>query len=62
VDSYNPYPLALYIHTKNKKVAGFYINNVRFGGGCVNNGLIHLGNPELPFGGVGNQWSWPISW
>jgi aldehyde dehydrogenase (NAD+) len=53
--SYNPYPLALYIYTKNKKVADFYINNVRFGGGCVNNGLIHLGNPELPFGGVGTS-------
>lgn len=52
---HNPYPLALYIYTNNKKVADFYIENVRFGGGCVNNGLVHLGNPELPFGGVGTS-------
>jgi aldehyde dehydrogenase (NAD+) len=53
--AYNPYPLALYIYTNNKKVADHYIERVRFGGGCVNNGLIHLGNPELPFGGVGTS-------
>jgi aldehyde dehydrogenase (NAD+) len=28
---------------------------VQFGGGCINNTLIHLGNPELPFGGTGNS-------
>ncbi len=53
--SRNPYPLALYIYTNNKSTANFYIENVRFGGGCVNNGLIHLANPELPFGGVGTS-------
>lgn len=53
--SRNPYPLALYVYTNNKATAKFYIENVRFGGGCVNNGLIHLGNPELPFGGVGTS-------
>jgi aldehyde dehydrogenase (NAD+) len=26
---------------------------IRFGGGCINNTLIHLGNSDLPFGGVG---------
>jgi aldehyde dehydrogenase (NAD+) len=51
----NPYPLALYVYTKKKKVADFFIENVRFGGGCVNNGLVHLGNPDLPFGGVGTS-------
>jgi aldehyde dehydrogenase (NAD+) len=53
--SMNPYPLALYIYTGSKKVADFYIEQVRFGGGCVNNGLIHLGNEALPFGGVGTS-------
>lgn len=51
----NPYPLSLYVYTEQKKVADFYIEQVRFGGGCINNGLIHLGNEELPFGGVGTS-------
>jgi aldehyde dehydrogenase (NAD+) len=51
----NPYPLALYIFSSNKKTSEDYITNIRFGGGCVNNTLIHLGNPDLPFGGVGTS-------
>lgn len=51
----NPYPLALYIFSSNKKTAEYYIEHIRFGGGCVNNTLIHLGNPDLPFGGVGTS-------
>jgi aldehyde dehydrogenase (NAD+) len=49
----NPFPLSLYIYAEDKSVQDFYINNLRFGGACINNGLIHLGNPHLPFGGVG---------
>jgi aldehyde dehydrogenase (NAD+) len=49
----NPYPLSLYVYSSSSATADFYVNNVRFGGGCVNNGLIHLGNPDIPFGGVG---------
>lgn len=51
----NPYPLALYIFTSNSRTAEHYIENIRYGGGCVNNTLIHLGNPDLPFGGVGTS-------
>ena len=51
----NPNPLALYIYAKDKKVYNRYVNEVPFGGGCINNGLLHLGNPELPFGGIGNS-------
>jgi aldehyde dehydrogenase (NAD+) len=51
----NPNPLALYIYANNRKVSKRYIEEVPFGGGCVNNGLIHLGNPELPFGGIGTS-------
>lgn len=47
------YPLACYIFTNNKKTEDFVIQNIEFGGGCVNNTLAHLANPELPFGGVG---------
>ena len=51
----NPYPLALYIFTNSRETERFYTENVRFGGGCVNNGVIHVGNPDLPFGGVGTS-------
>lgn len=51
----SPYPLSLYVFSSSKKKADHYIDNVRFGGGCVNNTLIHLGNPDLPFGGVGTS-------
>ena len=29
--------------------------NLSFGGGVINGGLIHLANPKLPFGGVGRS-------
>jgi aldehyde dehydrogenase (NAD+) len=49
----NPFPLSLYIYAEDKSVQDYYISRLRFGGCCINNGLIHLGNPHLPFGGVG---------
>ncbi|WP_160712446.1 aldehyde dehydrogenase [Chitinophaga solisilvae] len=49
----HPYPLALYVFTKSGKTEKALIEQVRFGGGCVNNALVHLTNPELPFGGAG---------
>jgi aldehyde dehydrogenase (NAD+) len=51
----NPYPLALYLYTSSRETERYYTENVRFGGGCINNGIIHLGNPDLPFGGVGTS-------
>lgn len=51
----NPNPLALYIYTNDEKVSKKFIQEVPFGGGCVNNGLVHLANTELPFGGIGNS-------
>lgn len=52
---HNPYPLSLYVYTKSRRAADFYTQQVRFGGGCINNGVIHLGNPDIPFGGVGHS-------
>lgn len=49
----NPFPLSLYIYAEDKAVQEFYLSRLRFGGACINNSLIHLGNPHLPFGGVG---------
>jgi len=48
----NPDPLAFYLFTKNNKVIAKYEEQLAFGGGCINNTLMHLANPELPFGGV----------
>lgn len=49
----NPYPLALYVFTNSKKVEKAFIDEIQFGGGAINNTIIHLANPELPFGGIG---------
>ena len=46
-------PLALYLFSKNKKVQKTIMNHLSFGGGCINDTLIHLTNNRLPFGGVG---------
>ena len=50
-----PYPLSLYIFTKRTKTEKVLLEQVRFGGGCINNTLVHFTNTELPFGGVGNS-------
>jgi aldehyde dehydrogenase (NAD+) len=47
------YPLALYLFTNDKKLVEYIINTVEFGGGCINNTLLHLLNHRMPFGGVG---------
>lgn len=46
-------PLAFYIFTSSKENEQFWLNNVAFGGGCVNNASWHLTNHHLPFGGRG---------
>jgi aldehyde dehydrogenase (NAD+) len=43
------------VFTNNKEVEQLYLDKVQFGGGCINNMLVHLANAELPFGGVGNS-------
>lgn len=50
-----PNPLACYVFTENKAVAEAVIANLSFGGGCINDTLLHVTNPNLPFGGVGNS-------
>ena len=51
----NRYPLALYLYTRNKSVEELILGSIEFGGGCINNGMIHLVNSKLPFGGVQNS-------
>ena len=50
-----PHPLALYLFTKNKEDQDLVFNNVAFGGGCLNDCIMHLTNDRLPFGGVGRS-------
>lgn len=50
-----PRPLALYCFTENKAVKERVLSYCRFGGGCINDCIIHLATSEMPFGGVGES-------
>ena len=49
----NTAPLALYLFTESGKERDDILQNVRFGGGCINDTVVHIANGKLPFGGVG---------
>jgi coniferyl-aldehyde dehydrogenase len=46
-------PLAFYPFTNDKQLQSFYLDRVMSGGVCVNDALLHPGQHDLPFGGVG---------
>lgn len=46
-------PLALYLFTTDLKVEQRILNKISFGGGCINDTLMHIANPNMGFGGVG---------
>lgn len=46
-------PLAFYPFTNDKGLQSFYLDHVMSGGVCVNDALLHPGQHDLPFGGVG---------
>ncbi len=48
-------PLSLYIFTENKAFSKKVIQNYSFGGGCINDTVVHFSNNRLPFGGVGHS-------
>ncbi|MFA5661482.1 MAG: aldehyde dehydrogenase [Bacteroidales bacterium] len=48
-----PKPLALYLFTKDKKAREKVLRELSYGGGCVNDTLVHVASSYLPFGGVG---------
>lgn len=50
-----PHPLALYLFTNDKKTEKLFEERVAFGGGCINDTIIHIATNNLPFGGVGNS-------
>ncbi|MDB4895168.1 MAG: aldehyde dehydrogenase, partial [Firmicutes bacterium] len=50
-----PKPLSLYLFSTNQATQQRVLGELSFGGGCINNTLVHLSNPNLPFGGVGES-------
>jgi aldehyde dehydrogenase (NAD+) len=50
-----PHPLALYLFGNDPKLEKQVLDNVNFGGGCINGTIMHLATPYMPFGGVGNS-------
>lgn len=51
----HPTPLAFYLFTSKTKNEKSLLPRVGFGGGCVNDTIIHLASTQLPFGGVGGS-------
>ena len=50
-----PKPLALYLFSKDKQTIRLITSRCRYGGGCINDTIIHLANSGMPFGGVGES-------
>lgn len=50
-----PKPLALYLFTRNRKTEKRILKNISFGGGCINDTIIHLATSRMGFGGVGGS-------
>jgi len=46
-------PLSLYVYSKNKKIIKKILHEISFGGGAINESIVQISNPNLPFGGVG---------
>lgn len=50
-----PKPLACYVFTSKNKTRDKILNDISFGAGCVNDAVMHISNPNLPYGGVGDS-------
>ena len=48
-----PKPLACYIFGNDKKRIHHLLKQISFGGGCINDTILHLTHPSVPFGGIG---------
>jgi aldehyde dehydrogenase (NAD+) len=49
------HPLSMYIFTNDAKLEKELLSRVSAGGVCINDCILHIGNPFLPFGGVGSS-------
>lgn len=52
---HRPKPLALYLFTNDSRIEERFLRQLSFGGGCINDTIIHLATSEMGFGGVGNS-------
>lgn len=50
-----PKPLSLYVFTKNKQIKNKILHEISFGGGAINDAVMHISNNYLAFGGVGSS-------
>jgi aldehyde dehydrogenase (NAD+) len=50
-----PSPLAMYLFSENKKRQREFMSSLSFGGGCINDTLMHMTDSRFPFGGVGDS-------
>ncbi len=50
-----PKPLALYLFTNNKQMQDAITKRVSYGGGCINDTILHIASHHQAFGGVGNS-------
>ena len=48
-------PLSAYLFTNNNEEKTKFLQQLSFGGGCINDTLMHIANDDLPFGGIGNS-------
>lgn len=48
-----PRPLALYLFTRDRKQVRRVVGRIPFGGGCINDTVMHVGTNSVPFGGTG---------
>ena len=50
-----PRPLALYLFSRDKEAQRLFLRRASFGGGCINDTVIHLATSRMGFGGVGGS-------
>lgn len=50
-----PHPLALYLFSEDEEIQERVLTQVSFGGGCINDTIIHLATSRMGFGGVGES-------
>lgn len=48
-------PLSCYVYTSDEKIKNKILTEISFGGGCINDSLMHITNSHLPFGGIGES-------
>ena len=50
-----PHPLALYLFSNDSREQRGFMKGLQFGGGCINDTIMHIASSSMPFGGVGNS-------